>query len=584
MRALTKLLLVAVITVLYAEDASAQRRRRGSVRYSRPDGTRSRGTSGGGGITSTQTTQWNRRTTQTTATGRRGESATSNRQVTREGDEINVNRQTQTTTGASRETSREIEFDEGRVQEIERESTTTNRFGETIEREREIEREGSGVVSFEGEAQTSRGREVEVEGVAGRGYYGRRGVVANVDTNYRGDWTTVGRRGPYGASVARLPQGYRPYTYYGRSYYYYGSSYYRPYYWGGVPYYWVMPPPYGVYYSSVPVGSVMVVVGGSGYYYSDHVCYKETNKGGEVGYEVVPAPDGLETSSLPPESATITIGDTTFYYYKNTFYRRVLVSGEMGYVVVSMPQGVEAVQALPAEFEIIQAANSYFVYQEIYYLPHVTANGEEFYIVVDAPPAGQPELKAASADYETVQKSLTIPSGTFLAVRLSGDLSSETSQTGQRFTGFLDADLKVGEILAAPRGTKIWGKVAEAEKAGSMSGTAKLTVTLTDIEVSGGAIPVFTTPYGMEGRSEGKDTARKEGGAAILGAMIGAIADGGEGAAIGAAVGAGAGTVASAATKGQQVVISAQTVLQFTLQQPLALPISVRVTRADDGA
>ena len=132
--------------------------------------------------------------------------------MTREGDEITVDRRTETTTGASRETSREIEFDEGRVQEIERESTTTNRYGETIERAREIEREGSGVVSFEGEAQTSRGREVEVEGVAGRGYYGRRGVVADVDTKYRGDWTTVGRRGPYGASVARLPQGYRPYT------------------------------------------------------------------------------------------------------------------------------------------------------------------------------------------------------------------------------------------------------------------------------------------------------------------------------------------------------------------------------------
>ena len=71
MRVLTKLLLVAVMTVLYAEAASAQKRRRGTVRYSRPDGTRSRAMRGGGRVTSTQTTQGNRRTTQTTATGRR---------------------------------------------------------------------------------------------------------------------------------------------------------------------------------------------------------------------------------------------------------------------------------------------------------------------------------------------------------------------------------------------------------------------------------------------------------------------------------------------------------------------------------
>ena len=46
-----------------------------------------------------------------------------------------------------------------------------------------------------------------------------------------------------------------------------------------------------------------------------------------------------------------------------------------------------------------------------------------------------------------------------------------------------------------------------------------------------------------------------------------------EGAAIGAAVGAGVGTVASAATKGQQVVIGEGTVIQFKLEEPLTVPI-----------
>jgi hypothetical protein len=60
-----------IILGLFADEAASQRRRRGSVRYARPDGTRSRATRGGGSVTSTQTTQGNRRTTQNTATTRR---------------------------------------------------------------------------------------------------------------------------------------------------------------------------------------------------------------------------------------------------------------------------------------------------------------------------------------------------------------------------------------------------------------------------------------------------------------------------------------------------------------------------------
>jgi len=511
---------------------------------------------------------------------------TSTREVTRDGDEVTVNRRSQTSTGASRETSREVEFEDGRVEEVERQSKATGRSGETIEREREIEREGYGVASFEGEAQTSTGREADVEGVAARGYYGRRGVIANVNTKYRGDWTTVAGRGPYGATVARLPQGYRPYTYYGRSYYYYGSVYYRPYTWGGVPYYWAMPPPYGVWYSTVPVGAVTVVIAGATYYYADHVCYKESHQGGAAGYEVVAAPAGVKSTTLPPESATVTVSGIRYYYYKNTFYRRVDQNGAVSFVVVTIPQGVTVVGALPAEFEILQAPNAsaYFVYEGTHYLPHVRSNGDEVYVVVDPPPQAAPPAEATTASGTArVERTMSVPAGTAVDVRFVGELSSGTSQAGQRFTGYLATDLRVGEILAAPRGSKVYGTVLEAQKAGSMSGSAALTIDLTDIQVSGRVIPLATPPYSAQGRSESKDTARKMAGGAGLGALIGAIADGGKGAAIGAAVGAGVGTVAAAASEGQQVVISEGTVIQFRLEEALSVPIAVTVTTADGG-
>jgi hypothetical protein len=517
--------------------------------------------------------------------GRRGETVAGNREVTREGDTLRLEREVQTSTGASREVSKEVEFDEGRVEEIERSSETTGRYGETIEREAEIERDRYGRVEFEGEARTSTGRRAEVEGVAGVGPYGRRGVVADVDTRYRGDWTVAAGRGPYGAAVTRLPQGYRPYTYHGRPYYYHGSAYYRPYTWRGMPYYFVVPPPYGVVYTSVPPGAVVLAVAGLTYYFVDHVAYKQTHSDGSVGYEVTPTPSGLETTSLPPERATVTIGETTYFYYKNTFYREVIEEGAVRYVVVTDPPGLEIVQALPAEFEIVQAASgaSYFSAQGTYYLPYVGANGQEAYVAVDPLQTTSTPQTQPVEGTDVVERSLTLPAKTKLSVRIADELSSETAQPGQRFTSYLDTELRVGEILAVPRGSAVHGRVVAVEEAGNMSGTSSLTLTVTDMEVGGDVIPVLSSHYVVEGSSSSSDTGRKIVGGAGLGALIGAIADGGSGAAIGAAVGAGVGTAASAATKGQQAEIASQTPLAFTLEQPLTIPIAVRVARAEDN-
>ena len=62
-----------------------------------------------------------------------------------------------------------------------------------------------------------------------------------------------------------------------------------------------------------------------------------------------------------------------------------------------------------------------------------------------------------------------------------------------------------------------------------------------------------------------------------MGAIIGAIAGGGKGAAIGTVAGAGAGTGVSAATKGKQIKVQPEDVLQFRLQSPVTVvPSRVR--------
>src|SRR5256884_8395776 len=71
--------------------------------------------------------------------------------------------------------------------------------------------------------------------------------------------------------------------------------------------------------------------------------------------------------------------------------------------------------------------------------------------------------------------------------------------------------------------------------------------------------------------SRGKNTAAKVGTGAGIGAIIGAIAGGGKGAAIGAAAGGGLGGGVQAATKGQQIKLPSETVLNFTLQAPVTV-------------
>ena len=68
---------------------------------------------------------------------------------------------------------------------------------------------------------------------------------------------------------------------------------------------------------------------------------------------------------------------------------------------------------------------------------------------------------------------------------------------------------------------------------------------------------------------------------AAIGAGIGAIAGGGKGAAIGAAAGGGLGGGVQAATKGQQIKLPSETVLNFTLQTPLTVVATAKTP--DEG-
>jgi hypothetical protein len=127
-------------------------------------------------------------------------------------------------------------------------------------------------------------------------------------------------------------------------------------------------------------------------------------------------------------------------------------------------------------------------------------------------------------------------------VRLIDGLSSERNNPGDAFTATLDKELVVDGFVIAERGTRVEGRVVAADRGGKVKGVAALAVELTRIHMSDGQIvAVATDSFEKHAAQTQRQDAEKVGGAAAIGAVIGAIAGGGKGAAIGAILGGGAG-------------------------------------------
>jgi hypothetical protein len=168
-------------------------------------------------------------------------------------------------------------------------------------------------------------------------------------------------------------------------------------------------------------------------------------------------------------------------------------------------------------------------------------------------------------------RKVTIPSGTTMAIRLVDAISSETAQQGQTFRATLDSPLASEGDVALPAGYSVEGHIVEVKSAGKFAGKSELILQLDRISVGGKSYSIQTDQYRRTGSNRTTNTAEKVGAGAAIGAIIGGIAGGGKGAAIGAAAGGGLGGGVQAATKGQQIRLPSETVLNFTLQASLTV-------------
>jgi hypothetical protein len=218
-------------------------------------------------------------------------------------------------------------------------------------------------------------------------------------------------------------------------------------------------------------------------------------------------------------------------------------------------------------------------------------------VAESAPPPPPPPPAAATPAQEPVQivpaapapppppvaKTVTVPAGTVIPIRMTDTLDSATTQSNSVFHGSLAGDLIVDGMVVAKSGASVVGRVITAKDATHFSGSSELSIELTRIDTVDHPVDVVTDAFSKQGNGRGKNTAVKTGGGAAVGAILGGLLGGGKGAAIGAVTGGGVGAGVNGVTRGQQVQIPTETLVSFHLQSPISVTTSKKVGGSREG-
>lgn len=188
-----------------------------------------------------------------------------------------------------------------------------------------------------------------------------------------------------------------------------------------------------------------------------------------------------------------------------------------------------------------------------------------------APPVNAASPLSAQTVAAATNETVVIPSGTPLHVRVDESIDTRRNRAGDGFTATLAQPVEVDGRVLVPAGTAFRGHVTTAKASGRMKGRAQIGLALDTFLLNGREYRVSTTSVDRVSANHKKRNGWLIGGAAGLGAGIGALAGGGKGALIGAGAGAGAGTAGAAITGKKEVGITAETPLRFTLRREVAL-------------
>jgi hypothetical protein len=170
-----------------------------------------------------------------------------------------------------------------------------------------------------------------------------------------------------------------------------------------------------------------------------------------------------------------------------------------------------------------------------------------------------------------ISPKVQIPAGTVVRVRMEQTLDTARNRAGDRFTADLTEPVRVNGKLVLPKGARFRGRVTEGRPSGRLRGRASLAVVLDSVSLNGRTYALRTSGQGRQSGARRNRNLAWIGGGAGGGSLIAGLAAGGPWTLAGAGIGAGAGLATAAITGRKQVAIPAETVLSFTLKQPVTV-------------
>ena len=182
----------------------------------------------------------------------------------------------------------------------------------------------------------------------------------------------------------------------------------------------------------------------------------------------------------------------------------------------------------------------------------------------EAPPA-PPEPKFVE---------VVIPASAVIGLQVDRSLSSETAHVEDRIEARVTRDVMAGGQRAIPAGARMVGSVVLVDRGGKIKDPARLGVRFHTLVLADGTeMPLRTEAIYRDGDSPGNESSKKIGGAAVGGAILGAIIGGGKGAMIGGATGAAGGTAAVMAGGRNAATLPAGTIVTARVAGPVTVQV-----------
>jgi hypothetical protein len=190
------------------------------------------------------------------------------------------------------------------------------------------------------------------------------------------------------------------------------------------------------------------------------------------------------------------------------------------------------------------------------------------------PPVSDPVAPQPPPPPQKTYEELVVSADSVIGLRIESTVSSEVARVEDPVEARVTRDVRVGEEVAIPAGSRVLGSVIQVDRGGKMKNAARIGVRFhTLVLPDGNRLSMHTDAIYREGKSPGQESAAKVGGAAVGGAILGAIIGGGKGAAIGGSIGAAGGSAAVMAGGRNPAVLSSGTSLTIRLSQPVTVVV-----------